>query len=429
MPSTTKPAYAKPSNPIGDVPFQGDLFKRKEFARKLTLLLDQLSAGCVIGIDGEWGTGKTWFGRNWAAQLAASGHKTIYLDAFEQDYTEDAFIPISAEILAALNTDDDQGRGLLTTTINLGKALLPSTAKIGLNVIGKFLGTSDLSETVSEVITEAETELSDVAEKYIASRIKGLDAEKETIAAFRSQLESLASSQDKPVIFIIDELDRCRPTFAVQIIERIKHFFDVKNLIFVLLVNRKQLEQSISGVYGPIDAQSYLGKFVTIYLGLPPVVQLGTNHNKTFLRHLAMRYNFESSSGVVDFIGHFSVMATDLGMSFRDLEKAMTYFAIANDSWKGEILAWPIALKVARVDLYNSLIKKDPDALGESSKLLTVLNKGQQHGTYFLARAYTALAMNNANEEQKQFLNSRYFGMGESLLWATLQSIDVSIQD
>ncbi|WP_354688160.1 KAP family P-loop NTPase fold protein [Cupriavidus plantarum] len=68
----------------------------------------------------------------------------------------------------------------------------------------------------------------------------------------------------------VDELDRCRPAFAVALLERIKHFFEVPNLVFVLVMNRKQLEGAIQGVYGAqTNASDYLGKFLHLALRLP----------------------------------------------------------------------------------------------------------------------------------------------------------------
>jgi len=59
----------------------------------------------------------------------------------------------------------------------------------------------------------------------------------------------------------VDELDRCRPDFALGLLERIKHLFDVEGIAFVLLVNRSQIEGYIRTVYGNADAEAYLLKF------------------------------------------------------------------------------------------------------------------------------------------------------------------------
>ncbi len=73
-----------------------------------------------------------------------------------------------------------------------------------------------------------------------------------------------------PVVLLIDELDRCRPTFAVAMLERIKHFFSVPGLVFVLALDLEQLKASTRKVYGAeMDATEYLRRFIDLELRLP----------------------------------------------------------------------------------------------------------------------------------------------------------------
>lgn len=72
-------------------------------------------------------------------------------------------------------------------------------------------------------------------------------------------------------IFIIDELDRCRPNYAVLLLEQIKHFFSVPNIIFILSIDKIQLGNAICGVYGSekIDTNEYLRRFIDIEYCIP----------------------------------------------------------------------------------------------------------------------------------------------------------------
>jgi predicted KAP-like P-loop ATPase len=64
-------------------------------------------------------------------------------------------------------------------------------------------------------------------------------------------------------VFVIDELDRCRPPFAPEVLENIKHLFSVPNIVFILSMNRSQIEESIRCEYGTqVHASKYLQKFV-----------------------------------------------------------------------------------------------------------------------------------------------------------------------
>jgi hypothetical protein len=83
-------------------------------------------------------------------------------------------------------------------------------------------------------------------------------------------LQEQEGSKDKLVIFV-DELDRCRPTYAIEMLERIKHLFSIENIVFVLSVDQSVLHESIKGFYGSsnISAENYLRRFVDIEYCLP----------------------------------------------------------------------------------------------------------------------------------------------------------------
>ncbi|WP_232297823.1 P-loop NTPase fold protein [Aeromonas veronii] len=67
---------------------------------------------------------------------------------------------------------------------------------------------------------------------------------------------------DYPAFILIDELDRCRPSYAVEMLETIKHIFDIPKVVFVLATDTEQLQHAIKVIYGEgFDAQTYLGRF------------------------------------------------------------------------------------------------------------------------------------------------------------------------
>ena len=81
----------------------------------------------------------------------------------------------------------------------------------------------------------------------------------------------IVENVQKLVIFI-DELDRCRPNFAIEMLERIKHYFDDDRIIFVASINREQLIHSISKYYGTnFDSTGYLDKFFDRNVYLPEI--------------------------------------------------------------------------------------------------------------------------------------------------------------
>jgi KAP-like P-loop domain-containing protein len=370
--------YIRPPEYIEDgEPFKNDLFERSLLAERLTTYVNGLAVGCVIGIDAPWGEGKTYFGKNWEAKLKAEGYKTIYLDAFEQDYSDDPFLIISAEILSGLRQDQDESWVKFhDACVNAGKVLLPTAAKFTVNTLGKlFLGISDLSDIKDNLDEVFEEKVGDASEKYIQTRLKEYDKEKKTVKRFKKSLDEFAAAQEKPVVFFIDELDRCKPSFAVQVIERIKHFFDTPNLIFVLLLNRTQLEEAIKGVYGTsLDAHAYLGKFVHFFLTLPKhttTANIYRNFNRIYCVDLAKRYKYPNTTGVETFVDSLGVFATVFNLSLRDMEKTFIHFTLGQPiNISAPLSAYLLCLKLHNSSMFYALARWDIEV---QAKLLETL--------------------------------------------------------
>ena len=97
-------------------------------------------------------------------------------------------------------------------------------------------------------------------EENLFSKIESLQNFGDEVQTFMS--DCIREKADKLVIFI-DELDRCRPNFAVQLLERIKHYFCVENVIFVLSINSAELVNTVKTVYGQnFDGYRYLDRFL-----------------------------------------------------------------------------------------------------------------------------------------------------------------------
>ena len=85
---------------------------------------------------------------------------------------------------------------------------------------------------------------------------------------FKEALTELGES--KKTIIFIDELDRCRPTFAIETLEVVKHFFDVEHLVFIFALDMEQLSHSIATIYGlNMNSSGYLRRFFDMQLRIP----------------------------------------------------------------------------------------------------------------------------------------------------------------
>ena len=101
-----------------------------------------------------------------------------------------------------------------------------------------------------------------------------LDAKTE-INLFKAELQAIAHNlsdqhNNKPLVIAIDELDRCRPSYAVELLEIAKHFFSVDGIVFVLAIDKSQLTHAIKALYGnEFDSIGYLRRFIDLDFQLP----------------------------------------------------------------------------------------------------------------------------------------------------------------
>jgi hypothetical protein len=442
-PDTKKPSHLHLKSPPHDPnnPFEGDLFNRKELADKLTSFVERLPDGGVFAIDAPWGEGKTWFGRNWASYLKSEKFRTVFIDAFKHDYVEDPFLLVCSEILAEIKTKENGNfEKLVKAGVKVCKTLLPAVAKAGLNLALSMVGIADGGQKAFDAIEKG---IGDTLEKKIAERFEEYEDEKKSVTAFVETLQGCVKEGEKPIVVIIDELDRCRPDFAVRLIERIKHFFDVPGFVFVLLLNRSHLEASVKGVYGQdVDSALYLGKFVHFFLRLPKNTNLGdgqNNHNAKYCFDLARRFGLSHTNG--NFENTFGGLATLVGLSLRDLERGYTLFSLAqpiNDSV--EFIAWAITLKLAHPGVFTGIITGDrashEDAAGILDKIQRANNGTMQivhHLKFFeeLHRWHVKFDDNALSEDNKKWINqiagSRCM-KSSSVLPSLFKWIDLSIR-
>lgn len=244
---------------IADLTFeQQDEFSRKPIAEKVIKLLTSDIKVSPLVIDGGWGTGKTYFCHkliNLINETCSEQYRTVYVDAFKADHADEPLMTLLAAILSLLPEPDKK---------TLREKALPAL-RVGLKTSLKAAVSWVLKQDAADVVDDFEDELKDASSEVINSTIESLlkDHEKaeQSIQSLRTVLQEL--TKEKKIIVFVDELDRCRPDFAVAMLENIKHIFDVEGVLFSLITNSTQLRASIRNHYGDfIDTQLYLEKFI-----------------------------------------------------------------------------------------------------------------------------------------------------------------------
>lgn len=256
-----------------------DLFGLSEYGERLANLICNAADPLVTILDGPWGSGKTVFAKQWAGLMRNRGARVIYFDAFANDHYEDALTPLAAQILSALPNKKLKKR-LKAATLEVGKHILPVAANLLIRAgTAGLLAYNDLHGVAKDAGEALGKDAGLVVEKTLEARLEAAGEEKAIFQNFRTALEEASkmpgqpdSAATLPLVFIIDELDRCRPTFAINLIERVKHLFSVPGVQFLLIAHLPQLEEAVRHCYGlglGKRAKIYLEKFYDVKMTIP----------------------------------------------------------------------------------------------------------------------------------------------------------------
>ena len=146
-------------------PFKGDLWERKQLSEKLTHFISNLQCGATIALDAEWGAGKTWFVKNWKADLEENEYKVIYLDAFAHDFMEDPFLILSMEILNIVDVNASVSNKFKEKFISAYHAVLPNLPMLIWSLAMTLMGGGHFSKGIQDTITAVKEGTGDVGEK------------------------------------------------------------------------------------------------------------------------------------------------------------------------------------------------------------------------------------------------------------------------
>jgi KAP family P-loop domain len=344
-----------------------------------------LDGPTVLLLDGHWGTGKTTFVKMWLGELAKIGIPTIYFDAFANDYHEDAFLTIAGEIVARAEELKPRSKRALKkfrdTAIDVAKVLGRASVRIGIRTASAGLLTGE--EVIEGVKIAADAakaagdETAKAMDELLKERLEGHKADRQVFDQFKTALGDLTSGlsavtdeaksttarvdgaegRAAQLVFVIDELDRCRPSFALEILEKIKHFFAVRGLIFVVVSSLGQLKTAVRSAYGDVDALTYLEKFYHLRILFPGDRRDSPDMApETYLRYLQKEYS-TGSLNVNSVIARFCRVRP---LSLRTLERIFAYARIAKVSMplnsfnRPEILSILCVIKVINPDLYEA---------------------------------------------------------------------------
>lgn len=343
--------------PSEENPYNGDLLDRRQCGKVLEELVQTFSSGCVIAVDGKWGTGKTTFVGMWGEYMKKNGYTVLSFNAWQSDFVLDPLVCLIAEFQKMTTiAGKDKVEKLTKAVAKISFAMLPAIVA----QIAKSLTGIDIQEMTKSAVGETVNILNKCVDDY--------SKQKESLEDFRSALSEYVESvrRAKPVIYIVDELDRCNPTYAVKTLERIKHLFSVKNVVFVLAIDKQQLCHSIRGYYGSehIDADDYLRRFIDIQYSLsignigklvPSVLQ------KFGITESLIKKEKNATYAMAYFEGYVKLLYQLKSMSIRQLEKWLlhTRLVLGNTQKRNissETVLFIVYLKLFETDFYHQLV-------------------------------------------------------------------------
>lgn len=300
-------------------PFKHDLLKREQYANVLTQIVENTESGFTLSINADWGYGKTTFVKMWETMLQSEGYKTIYFNAWESDFVAD---PMMALIDGLVN---NLGNIKLSADKRKIISALVDSAIGFVELIPCLGGVAKIADSIKKGVDSYQENPTEI-QKY-----RGI---KRIVNDFHTKLSEFARvlGEEKQLIIFVDELDRCRPDYAVQMLECIKHFFSIDNIIFVLSVDKSVMCKSIQAFYGglDIDTEAYLRRFVDVELDLPEaevwdfVNALYNQHD--FEKYLSTyeNWNFQHFGGkdiAKELLSNLTFCFRESKQSLRDIEK------------------------------------------------------------------------------------------------------------
>ena len=257
-----------------------------------------------------------------------------------------------------------------------------------------------------------------IAEFYNTKEEDDLFSEIESMHDFSEEVQIFMSDcirerADKLVVFI-DELDRCRPSFAVQLLGRIKHYFSVENFIFVLSINSAELVNTVKAVYGQnFDGYRYLDRFVDYKMELPKI------DHEAYLSSIGFdRLNSLFSYSVLLYVfSHYS-------LSIREIEKCCRFinascgkylrsgrqdtFSNYEPFFFGLCLPIMLGLKMTDYDLYKEFVRgANPQPLVEAAE------SNEKIKRYIQSIASHSLGMPNSSVEE---IYNSFFNLSEETM-------------
>lgn len=295
---------------------KADPINRNADLSDLIELLDSVEGPFTIFLDSDWGSGKTFFVRQLELVLSGLNPQLTESEKCSVDFAEllplkdsinaDSFVPIYYNAWENDHWDDPLPSLLLCLADSSDVKLSTKREKSDQEVITALIGAA-ANQLGFGFVGDAINALSG---EELLNDYRIRQALREKVESF---IAAVLQEHANRLLLIVDELDRCRPIFAVKLLETIKTLFENDSVVVLAAVNVSELAHSVEGLYGPkIDGCKYLSRFydIKVTLRLP-----NTEHYLRF-------QGFQNTGNIDGMVARELINA--FGMSLRDISRYQT---------------------------------------------------------------------------------------------------------
>lgn len=364
-------------------PLPPDIFGRERIAEQMCQLIVDMKAEAIspLALDGKWGSGKSVHAERMKKCFEdkhADKIKCIYWNASAEDYSENPLLSFIAFLYQHIEKGEKKNFGANSIKV-LSNGLFSGIINLANQASRKFVGIDgeELNDAIQSGMKKAEDASNDIVLTQFTNHLDGIAAESARLKAAEKLLLSVGG--EKELIVIIDELDRCRPDFALKMLESIKHLFATENCKFVLVMNKESMARSVEHLYGLTkdEALHYLNKYINRTFQLPNRYQHGivsADCTLDYFLHLVNHGSFNNSL-VKEFMKR--VISAE-SLTLRDVEKIAETIRFIREGNKGSLqkendfdaffacyvaylftMKHDLAMKLAEKRIYTPYLLKD----------------------------------------------------------------------
>ncbi|MCC5995947.1 MAG: hypothetical protein JJU18_06205 [Oceanicaulis sp.] len=396
-----------------------DLFNRRALADTICNSFAHFDDNRVVLVNGAWGSGKTYFIKQFENHSQDCGFYPIYFDAHEYDYTKDALGSILSEFANHANQ--------LIDDVDAISILADSAGRVALaGLRGLAMGVAEVATAgvASQVKGRVETALS-TPERLSSAVVNRVLDTRDAMSCLRDSITDIASrisrtSKKEPLI-IIDEIDRCRPDFALEVIEIVKHIFPTSGVRFIISADLENLKSIVNVYYASnFDSNNYLMKFYNVRFDVSEY----KSRNKHILDAYGEYHERECLQPLTESLTSacaiLKISAKKNGFTIRQMQRCYQYLALSYCQLKdGSFDAAPpfvfISLALASGGNIPTKIRNNQLIMKDVTNLLGI-DEGDESGASRFILSYFEYIFNMETKDEWSWASilSRYNFVEES---------------